>query len=90
MSETNTLAEIASLIQQVIGEDWQLDQPVTNETSFSMDLELESIEFVVLAEKIQAHYGQHINFVKWISEMELDRIIALKVGNLVEFIDSCR
>ena len=91
MTDTeNTLHTVAQLIREVIGEDWVEDEEIGMDTSFSEDLELESIEFVALAEKIQHHYGSHINFVSWLSEMELDRIIALRVGNLVEFIDRCR
>jgi len=59
-------------------------------SSFNRDLELESIEFVALAEKLQQHYGAKVDFVAWISTKELDQIIALTVGELVEFILSCR
>lgn len=85
-----TLTAIADLIQEVIGEDWDLDEEITLETSFSDDLELESIEFVSLAEKMQATFGEEVNFVKWLSEKELDEVIDLKVGDVVGFIDSCK
>ena len=85
-----TLTDIADLIQEVIGEDWDLDEEITLETSFSDDLELESIEFVSLAEKMQATFGEEVNFVRWLSEKELDEVIDLKVGDVVEFIDSCK
>jgi acyl carrier protein len=85
-----TLTDIAGLIQEVIGEDWDLDEEITLETSFSDDLELESIEFVSLAEKMQATFGEEVNFVRWLSEKELDEVIDLKVGDVVEFIDSCK
>ena len=60
------------------------------DTSFNADLELESIEFVALAEKLQHRYGERIDFVGWISNKSLDDIIALTVGDLVRFIASCR
>ena len=88
MSES-TLATLARMIQEVIGEDWDPDQEITAETSFSEDLELESIEFVALAEKLQAHYGDKLDFVSWLSDKELDEIIQLRVGDVAEFIDSC-
>ena len=80
---------VASLIREVIGEDWIEDIEIGMETSFNVDLELESIEFVALAEALQAHYGAEINFVDWIASMELDQIIELTVGDLVEFISQC-
>ena len=85
-----TLSTIADLIQEGIGEDWDLDEEITLETTFSDDLELESIEFVALAEKMQATFGDDVDFVRWLSEKELDEVIDLKVGDVVEFIDACR
>ena len=85
-----TLTTIAGLIHEVIGEDWDLDEEITLETTFSDDLELESIEFVALAEKMQTTFGDDVNFVAWLSEKELDEVIDLKVGDVVEFIDACR
>ena len=85
-----TLTTVAALIQEVIGEDWDLDEEITLESSFADDLELESIEFVALAEKMQVAFGDGVDFVGWLSQKELDEIIALKVGDVVEFIDACR
>ena len=85
-----TLTTISGLIQEVIGEDWDLEEEITLETTFSEDLELESIEFVALAEKIQTTFGDDVDFVAWLSEKELDEVIDLKVGDVVEFIDACR
>lgn len=86
-SSEPTLDVVARLIQEVIGADWNEEQEISLETSFSEDLELESIEFVVLAEKLQERFGDKVSFVGWLSEMELDQIIALRVGDLVRFID---
>ena len=90
MNQDEILQTVAELIRDVIGEDWVDDEEIGLDTSFSDDLELESIEFVALAEKLQARFGSQINFVAWLSEMELDRIIALQVGDLVEFISTCQ
>ncbi len=84
------LRTVEELIAEVAGDEILLTTPVTMTTSFNGDLELESIEFVALAEKLQAHYGAGVDLVGWISGKELDQIIALTVGDLVEFIVSCR
>ena len=81
---------VVKMIQEVVGEDWELDRPVTAETSFSEDLELESIEFVALAEKLQEHFGAKVDFVRWLSDRELDEIINLRVGEVVKYIESCQ
>jgi acyl carrier protein len=83
------LAGVAQAIRDVIGEDWIADEAIEESTSFADDLELESIEFVALAEKLQEIYGERVDFVRWLSQMELDAIIGLTVGDVVEFIESC-
>ena len=90
MSDQDVLATVTELILEVAGDELALTTPITLATSFNGDLELESIEFVALAEKLQAHYGPRIDFVGWISRKQLDEIIELTVGELVEFIGSCR
>ncbi len=87
---TQILATVEELISEVVGDELLLDGPMTMDTSFSSDLELESIEFVALAELLQNRYGGDLNFVDWLSNKELDEIIALKVGDLVTFIETCR
>jgi acyl carrier protein len=86
----DVLRTVETLILEVVGDEVALAGPMTMQTSFNADLELESIEFVALAEKLQQHYGSSIDFVGWISKKELDQIINLTVGELVEFIASCR
>lgn len=92
MSETVTpesvLADLERILVEVIGDDLLLDGPLTMETSFDQDLQLESIEFVALSEKLLETYGEQVDFVGWLAEMELDDIIALTVGQLVHFVAS--
>lgn len=90
MSKDEVLAVVAGIIREVIGEDWAEETTIALDTSFAEDLELESIEFVALAEQLQEHYGDDVDFVGWLSGKELDAIIALTVGDLVEFIVTCR
>jgi len=90
LSPESVLRTVERLVMEVAGDELLLTGPITMETSFNGDLELESIEFVALAEKLQQHYGAGVDFVGWISTKELDQIIALTVGELVEFIVSCR
>ena len=89
VSQQSVLDVVATLIGEVVGEDFLFDTPITMGTSFSEDLELESIEFVALSERLQQHYGDTVDFVVWISEMELREIMGLTVGQLVEYITSC-
>jgi acyl carrier protein len=83
------LGNVAGAIREVIGEDWAEDVPIKMTTSFSRDLELESIEFVALAERLRATYGPGVDFAGWLATMELKDILELDVGRLVEFIARC-
>jgi acyl carrier protein len=84
------LQTITGMIQEVVGEEWIHETPITMETTFSHDLEVESIELVALSEKLQERYGDTIDFPTWLSGMELDQLIGLKVGALVDYIATCQ
>jgi acyl carrier protein len=86
---SGTLETVGRMIREVMDGEWDADRPITASTSFNGDLELESLEFVALAEKLQGHYGDRVDFVSWLSSKDLDEIIALRVGDVVEHIDSC-
>jgi acyl carrier protein len=90
VTEESVLATVTELIGEIIGEDYMADIEVTMESMITEDLELESIEFVALAEKLRDHYGESVDFVDWVAGMELEQIILLTVGQLVEFIVTCR
>ena len=85
-SPEEVLAAVRTLLVDVIGDDFLLDTEIELDTSFNEDLELESIEFVALSERLLERYGAQVDFVAWMAEMDLDEIIALTVGELVDFI----
>jgi len=80
------LTTVTALLDQVIGEEYELDVDITMETSFADDVELESIEFVKLSELLQQRYGDRVDFVGWFSGLDVEQIISLTVGELVAFI----
>lgn len=80
--------EVVEMVTEVIGEDFLLDEEITPETSFNDDLALESIEFVELSEKLQEHYGERVNMVAFIADMDVDGIMAITVGQLVGYIEA--
>lgn len=86
VTEQAVLEELERMLVDVIGDDLLLDGPLTMETSFDQDLQLESIEFVALSERLLETYGEQVDFVSWLAEMELDEIIALTVGQVVAFV----
>jgi acyl carrier protein len=88
-SDNQVLDDVARMVRDVIAEPWAADVVIGMDTSFAKDLELESIEFVALAERIRGQYGARVNLAAWLSSMDLEQILALRVGQLVEFIVRC-
>ncbi|MDQ3231535.1 MAG: phosphopantetheine-binding protein [Pseudobdellovibrionaceae bacterium] len=89
-NEQQILNDVRTMIAGIIGQDVDLnDQEIALDTSFNRDLELESIEFVVLSEQLQNRYGKDIDFAGWLASKELQDIINLRVGDVVRFIEQC-
>jgi len=87
-TEAEVLAVVGQMLVDVIGPEHLIGLSIDLDTSFDADLELESLEFVALAEHLLRHYGQTVDFVGWLATMELEEIIDLTVGDLVSFIVS--
>ena len=85
-TEAQVLELVEGLVRDIVGEDYALGIELDMDTSFAEDLELESIEFVRLGEKLQEHYGEKVDLVAWFAEFDVDQIINLTVGELVDFI----
>lgn len=86
ITRESVLADLERILLEVVGDDLLMDGPLTMETSFSDDLQLESIEFVALAEELLNTYGEKVDFVSWMSGMELDEVVALTAGTVVDFV----
>ncbi|MFN4328863.1 MAG: acyl carrier protein [Limnobacter sp.] len=82
------LALVIDKIRTTINEDWILDYEIGMDTQFNEDLEIESIEFVKIANAIQQHYGQGLNIAAWLSGKTINELIGLNVGTLVDYIAS--
>lgn len=89
MSSDETLETVKRLLCEIMEMPPDFAAGITRTTTFNAELELESIELVALAERLTEHYGDRVNFVAWLSGKDLDAIIALTVGDLVEHIDAC-
>ena len=80
------LADVRRIVVEVIGEDYVSELDIERETAFRADLDVESIELVALGEALRARYGDGIRLAQWIGDMELDEIIAMTVGQLVDHV----
>lgn len=80
------LDTLVALITDVIGDEYASGLEIGMDTTFQEDLELESIEFTTLAEQLMETYGDRVDFMAWLADMDVDAIIAMTVGELVSFI----
>ncbi|GLZ40428.1 phosphopantetheine-binding protein [Actinokineospora sp. NBRC 105648] len=87
-TDTGVLDTVAVLIERVLDRDGAAAE-ITRETSFQDDLEFESIDIVVLGTQLADRYGAAINFPRYLSTLEIDDIIGLRVGDLVDYVESC-
>jgi len=83
-------AAIFSLLKQfitdIIGEEFVEEMEITMQSSFTKDLEMDSIEIVAFSEKVKAYFGESIDFTGWLSSLDLDQLIALKIVDIVAYI----
>ncbi|MGI5237864.1 acyl carrier protein [Dactylosporangium sp. CA-139066] len=79
------LAEVAEMLY-AIRDHSGVDGEITMSTTFQDDLEMESIDVVSLAGRLQARFGDTVNFAQFIAGLDLESARRLRVGQLVEHI----
>lgn len=84
--QAQVLDVVRTLIGEIIGEEYLLDLTIDMETSFEDDLEMESIEFVKLGAKLTEHYGGNVDFAGFLADLDLDEIIGMRVGTVVNYV----
>ncbi|MHA4809437.1 acyl carrier protein [Flavitalea flava] len=77
-------------ISEVIGEDFAAEINISKESSFTRDLEMDSIEIVSFSEKVKSYFGEGIDFTGWLSDMDLDQLIELNLLEIIKYIESCQ
>lgn len=81
---------LKGFITEVIGAEFVEEMDITSDSSFTKDLEMDSIEIVSFSEKIKAHFGDQIDFTGWLSSMDLDELINLDLRMIINYIYECQ
>lgn len=81
---------LKQFITEVIGEEFVEEMDIEPTSSFTRDLEMDSIEIVAFSEKVKAYFGEHIDFTGWLSGMDLDQLIHLNLNDIINYIQECR
>ena len=87
-------SEVLALVRAYLIEIMELEEDeleIEMTTHFQDDLELESIEMIALGDAIRAHYQQReptviINFAHWLTQLSIEQLMNLTVGDLVLWI----
>src|SRR4051794_34905067 len=82
---TAVLADVDSMLRGVLG-DFGPDAEITPATTFRDDLGMESLDVVSLAGRLQARYGNAVNFALFVSSLDVASLGELTVGQLVDYI----
>jgi acyl carrier protein len=90
LSNEEIFTVLNQFITEVIGEEFVEEMDITPASSFTKDLEMDSIEIVAFSEKVKAHFGENIDFTGWLSNMDLDEIIQLKLEDIINYIRECQ
>ncbi|WP_045877837.1 phosphopantetheine-binding protein [Pseudofrankia sp. DC12] len=85
---SSVLAETNSLINEIVRKYGSPPVQVTMDTLFHADLELESIDLVTLGVMLAGRYGDQVSMAEFLAEKELGEVIALRVGELVDYVVS--
>lgn len=84
--EINDLLDVVrQLILEVMDEE-EGELEVTLDSHFQRDLELESIELIALGDLLIERYGESLDFAGWLTQLSLDDLAELSVGDLVRWL----
>ena len=79
-------ATVETAIRDVVGEWYYEECQIGLGSTFAEDIQLESMEVMEVAERLIEEYEGRVDFVAWFADMELDDLIELTVGRVVDFI----
>ena len=77
---------VETAIRDVVGEWYYEECQIGLDSTFAEDIQLESMEVMEIAERLIETYEGKVDFVAWFAELELEQLIDLTVGTIIDFI----
>ena len=77
---------VVDTIIDVVGEEFYEEAEIGLDSTFAEDIDLESMEVMEISERLIEIYGEKVDFVGWFAEMELEDLVAMTLGTVVDFI----
>jgi acyl carrier protein len=79
--------QLKQIVTEIIGEDVAEFLDFTEDSAFILDLEMDSIKLIHLAERVNDIYGDRVDFIGWLSAKPIEEILALTVGDVAGFVE---
>lgn len=85
-ADRSLLGEIVAMLRDVTGEDEQWSRRIDQTSRLEDDLRMESIELAALDRLMRDRYGERVDLRGFLAGLDLDALIALRVGDLVALV----
>ena len=89
-TDAGLFEEIVGILRQVTTESAEWAAAITPNARLEVDLGMESIELLELAEFMRARYGRQADLSVFVAGLDIDQIIAFSVGDLIDFVAGSR
>jgi acyl carrier protein len=83
-ARSRLFTEITGILRDIVRSDGQDAGVIGAGTRLEGDLRLDSIEMATLAARLRERYGPRVDLLGFLATLELDELIGLTVGQLVE------
>ena len=87
VDQNAVLTDVTAMLRAVLG-DFGPEAEITLDSTFRDDLGMESLDVVSLAGRLQARYGNSVNFAQFVAGLDVTSMGELRVGQLVDFISA--
>ncbi|MFE0188049.1 acyl carrier protein [Streptomyces sp. NPDC058989] len=87
--DADQVLSVTSRILEELLQEYADEIEITRRTRFLDDLEIESVDLVVLAGRLRDIWGVRVDFPRFISGLELSEILELTVGEVVDYVVMC-
>ncbi|GGX67913.1 hypothetical protein [Saccharospirillum salsuginis] len=85
ITNDSVLNDIQGAILDVVGPEWADEMDITPDTNMTTGIELDSIEISKVIEAMFQRYP-HVRFEEWFASMDIQRIMALTLGDIADFV----
>lgn len=79
---------VTALLAPLVGDLDVLGIRIGPDTRFHDDLQLESIDLVTFSSLLAEHFGPDVNLADFLTQMELDEVIELRIGDIADYVAS--